>query len=58
MLHKLISIIFSVSVEKRLLTCDINSELPRYPWMYYLTLYELSLDGSINEVRHNSFKHN
>lgn len=51
-----ISIIFSVSVEKRLLACDMNSSLPHYHWMYYLTLYELSPDGTINEISHNSFK--
>lgn len=52
-----ISIIFSVSVEKRLLTCDIHSQLPRYPWMYYLTLYELSLEkNTILEISHYSFE--
>ena len=51
-----ISIIFSVSVEKRLLACDMHSSLPHYHWMYYLTLYELSPDGTINEISHNSFK--
>lgn len=51
-----ISIIFSVSVEKRLLACDMHSDLPHYHWMYYLTLYEFSPDGTINEISHNSFK--
>ena len=51
-----ISIIFSVSVEKRLLACDIHSNLPYYHWMYYLTLYELCPDGNINEISHYSLK--
>ena len=50
-----ISIIFSVSVEKRLLTCEHDSKLPYYPWLYYLTLYEFSSEENIKEILHNSF---
>lgn len=50
------SLIFSVSVEKRLLHKDVNSHAKRYPGMYYLSLYELKADGVIEEKFHNSYE--
>jgi DNA-binding transcriptional regulator GbsR (MarR family) len=52
------SVIFSVSTEKRLLFHDVydrDSENERYHWMYYFTLYELTRTGEVQEIYHHSF---
>ena len=52
-----LSIIFSVSTEKRLLYKDaFASDIEYYHWMYYFTLYEFDKKGNLTEIYHNSFR--
>ena len=52
-----LSIIFSVSTEKRLLYKDVLARnIAHYHWMYYFTLYEFDKKGNLIEIYHNSFR--